>query len=37
MKTTNIISIFIILISFFITWYFYDKLPDPMASHWNSQ
>ena len=36
MKITNIISIVIIIISIGIAIFFYDSMPDEMASHWNS-
>lgn len=35
MKTVNILSFLVIIISFIIALYFYDKMPDMMASHWN--
>jgi uncharacterized membrane protein len=35
MKITNIISILLIITSFFIAIFFYDKMPELMASHWN--
>ena len=37
MKKTSIIVLAIILFSFFIGIYFYSKMPDIMASHWNAQ
>ena len=36
MKITNIISVLILILSFAIWMFFYDKMPDLMASHWNN-
>lgn len=37
MKKTEIIILAIILISFMLGFYFYPKMPDQMASHWDMQ
>ncbi|MGQ9705896.1 MAG: SdpI family protein, partial [bacterium] len=35
MRKSEILILIIILISFLIGWYFYSKMPDVFASHWN--
>ncbi|MCK4520255.1 SdpI family protein [Candidatus Parcubacteria bacterium] len=37
MRKTEIIALGIILISFLIGIYFYNRMPDMMASHWNAR
>ena len=37
MKKTTIFALFIVIISFVISIYFYPSFPDQVASHWNSQ
>jgi len=37
MKKTTIFALFIIILSFVISIYFYPSFPDQVASHWNSQ
>jgi len=37
MKKAEIISLIIILISFLVGFYFYPRMPELMASHWNAQ
>jgi len=37
MKKINIGLIFIVLLSFGLSFYFYSQLPDRVASHWNAQ
>lgn len=37
MRPVYIITILIIIISFIIAFYYYPKLPDTLASHWNAQ
>ena len=37
MRKSEIISLAIILLSFFVGIYFYPKMPDKMAIHWNLQ
>jgi uncharacterized membrane protein len=37
MRKTQLTIIFIILLSFVIGFYFYPRMPEMMASHWNAQ
>jgi len=37
MKKINILTLAIIIISFAIAFYFYPKMPDTVASHWNER
>jgi len=37
MRKSELIALGIIILSFLIGMYFYDKFPDKVASHWNSQ